>query len=255
MELIAAWKESLSLLRWQNFKLFLLVTLNSLARTYRLLFTYWWWLIGLLILSPVIMFLGPNIFVRGIFFAVFIACCFAFQIVLYLSCRPSVLPKDANYFMGYKNRLALLVGICVISAIGQISGRIPLSTVFCTLWALFALDQKQGADSLLLPISRAAKMLFYNLPLYVALSILIPIPAVIIGLFLVPFIGIPAILSLAHITDGSLILAKKSLGEAMGMALFIYSAVFIFAPIEIVTIVNLYTKKLHDQSDLYFPQP
>lgn len=255
MELVAAWKESLSLLRWQKFKLFLLVTLKSIIRTYRLLFTYWWWLIGLLYVLGISISMSSNIFAKNVFSLAFTVFAVAFQIVLYLSCRPSVLPKDANYFRGYKNRLALLVGICVISAIGQISGRIPLSTVFCTLWALFALDQKQGADSLLLPISRAAKMLFYNLPLYVALSILIPIPAVIIGLFLVPFIGIPAILSLAHITDGSLILAKKSLGEAMGMALFIYSAVFIFAPIEIVTIVNLYTKKLHDQSDLYFPQP
>ena len=244
MELVAAWKESLSLLRWQKFKLFLLVTLKSIIRTYRLLFTYWWWLIGLLYVLGISISMSSNIFAKNVFSLAFTVFAVAFQIVLYLSCRPSVLPKDANYFRGYKNRLALLVGICVIN---MVSKMVPFSTAFCTLWALFALDQKQGADSLLQPIRGAAAMLFYNLPLFVVFGILILIAGFIAGSIfgvLVVLMSIPAGGLLAYLTGGDV---------DMDMTPFIYS--FVFLPIEIATVTNLYTKKLHDQSDLYFPQP
>ena len=39
MNLLEAWKDSLEILRPKNFKLFLLVTLNSIVQTYKILIT------------------------------------------------------------------------------------------------------------------------------------------------------------------------------------------------------------------------
>ena len=101
------WFESFGLLLIpKSIKLFFLVILKTVVRTYGLLFTYWWPILLLYLLLIVGKFfpalqcytiLTYEFFSFARLFC-FLVCVFA----IYLSCRPSVNAKKYSYYIAYK---------------------------------------------------------------------------------------------------------------------------------------------------------
>src|SRR5579871_1355628 len=117
MTLVQAWIDSVQLLRPKNLQLFMMVTLKSIVEAYKLLFKYFWWLLGLLVLCAILPYFFPRIdipidadtvfgitrltfhhFVRHI---AFFASCWMFELLFLFTCfitRPSIMQKDWHYF-------------------------------------------------------------------------------------------------------------------------------------------------------------
>jgi hypothetical protein len=142
MQLLSAWRDSLTLFKPGNFKLFCLVTLKSLGMTYKVWLKYWGWLVGLYVVLRV-MDVVPDLHFAQVVFSqpirqlfwygttvvgVSVSLLAAMSVLvvviylsLYLSTRPSVAIKDGAYFKHYFINwhliyvLLFLVGIALLS--------------------------------------------------------------------------------------------------------------------------------------------
>lgn len=235
MKLIQAWKESLALLRPENLKPFLLVSLKTILDVYRPintpLTTQGYWMVGIGVMALIVvtnvvkyfnLFWLDEIMLSSMrYFCVFI---FA------LAMRPSVDQKTVGYFLSYIQRYWYLIVAMILLGITYILA-LPLMLIITVLFLLAFFDTKGSLAGFLVAARTTALMLLYNLPiflvLYGALSIIDLILFYTVG-FALGFFG----------------------GLTLAALLYI-----IFVPIEIALISNLYIKCLHGQPSLYFKQP
>lgn len=243
MQLLNSWRDSLTVLKPQNFWLFTLVTLKSLVETYKVWLKYWGWL--------VLLFLGYNYWIGesgpllatlGLGFGVLEGAdaarwlLYGIMLLIYttlvLTVRPSVDIKNSVYFLGYGKHLfwimcwfimiTALANFFVIYFYGYML--FPFVTV---LFTLFLLDSRGTCKDASQSTWRAIQMFVYNLPFYL----------VMIGLF---FVLIPLLLMF---------------GSARYSAILYYIIdVLVVLPLFVNVVTNFYVKRLHEQFTLYFPQ-
>lgn len=241
MQLLAAWKDSLMVFKPGNLKLFSLVTLNSLVKTYQVWLRYWGWLI--------LASIGCAYYLPQAAPLVTII----IYITMFLSVRPSVKIKNWDYFMDYLphafyitvwkvatpwlfwlSMVALKMMITHVRTLiyAQLFAYMFLTVVFY-LWinnfyTLLLFDSAGTLSDAVKNLFRAAKMFFYNLPFCIVITGLV-IPLVWVGNYLVPNSPIFG-LYILHVLFEFLILLP------------------LFANI----VTNFYVKKVHEQYSLYF---
>jgi len=121
MQLLQSWKESLSIFKPANFKLFLMVTAKCVWETFKILFGRFWWLVILFLLGTVAIFslffvvslfiamsahggppmtTGENIFLK---FLTFVGSIFPSSLIftIFLIVRSSVKMKNWSYLKTY----------------------------------------------------------------------------------------------------------------------------------------------------------
>jgi hypothetical protein len=118
MQLLSAWKESLSLIFPPNGILFILVSLKAIVRTYKAWLLYFgWFFVGLALVDaffstlhlPGFVFTGPfSVSTNGADWLRFVGWYFL-VFTVYLCARPSVLPKSVAYFVGYLKHFVLFL--------------------------------------------------------------------------------------------------------------------------------------------------
>ena len=108
---------------------------------------------------------------------------------------------------------------------------IPFLIIYYPLFLIFALDSASTLKASVLSLKNSAKMLLYNLPL-----------------FLIAYAIVGVLNFILHY------LVAFALGYFGGLA-FATVLYIIFIPIEVALLMNLYIKSLHSQPSLYFSQP
>jgi hypothetical protein len=249
MQLLHAWRDSLSLLAPSNLKLFLMVSLKSVIEAYKVFFKNWWWwvfgLFGALLIIIGLAFFeltGYSKVARSIFFVLIaIFNLFSWGIFV-LAARPSVAIKNYTYFKHYFWPLLLVVVMWAILLVSSTSLTVFLATnnyilqiilfvlsghisLLTFLWTFFWFDSDKRPRSAWISFTRALEMFVYNYPLFIIF-------------FITYFIGIILLVLLSY-----LIWPVDFISH------------FFINSVAICLLMNLYIKKLHEQPDLYFNQP
>ncbi len=243
MQLLAAWKDSLTIFKPESLKLFSLATLNSLGQTYKIWLRYWGWLL----LAG-----AGSFYFRGLTTPVHIL----IYITMFLSVRPSVRLKNYAYFSGYIPQgiyigiwkavtpvilLLIIPSIKVLTLFVhdlrtllyvQVSIYLVLSIIF-NLWvsafyALFVLDSQGRISDAFKSLLKALKMFVYNLPFCLIMSVF-AVVLIIGGSYVVP--------------------NKPFFGYYFLHVLFEF---LIFLPLFANIVTNFYVKKVHEQFSVYF---
>lgn len=236
MNILQAWQESFYFFQPKQFNLFLLVTLKSIKDAYSLLIKYWWWLylicIGLMIAS-VHTSVGHSKLLFILFALPFGVALKIVQFIMILATRPSMQRKTYSYFMHYLQERWYLIALLWLATLFRMEW-IPLFPIGIVLFTLFALDSPNTMQSVGKSLFRTLVMLTYNLPLWIVIFVAIFLvnALFLLSSMLFGFIGL--------VTFGTVLTHLLSL---------------LFLPVEICLITNVYIKKLHEQSNLYFPQP
>lgn len=253
MQLLQSWKDSLSLLKPSNLKLFCLVTLKLLISTYKTLLVYFWWF-GLLLGVSYYVNIIPNITNFYLLIPWYIKRVLIIFVVL-LTARPSIGIKDYTYFMNYWRHFiyalffycviapaiavtdffllnfvffgsgmgpqepgqAIFVGLFTLPIVGFIFACLMMISLFMVL---FLLDSDGTLKSALSSLWRGTKMFWYNLP------------------FCLIFMGVRYLVVFSFLS----------------LLPIVYSSVvidFLF-PVSLCFITNFYVKKLHEQFTVYF---
>lgn len=260
MTLFQAWADSLTLLRPKNFKLFMLVTLKSIVETYKLLLRYWWWLyvlIGIVTYGiesgsfiKIFLHLAPHysfnyIYALLIFFQSFFL--YVMMFVTYLTVQPSVSQKNFVYFYSYVVHILYLFMSLLGSLVFLASLLFSFSVHVKWPWSSFLLrslfllsqifmpffffDSSPGIKNLIHSAFNSIKMFVFNIPLVLLALVLCVGFTLFVRSFCFPFgYFIPA--------------------NICGLVIII-----VLFPAILCLFANIYIKKLHDQFDLYFPQP
>ena len=226
MTLVQSWKDSVQLLKPKNFKLFAMVTIKSIIEAYKLYFKYFWWLLAVMLLfflcitpDSLVHSVALLSFVHIIYGLLFLGVCFI--------TRPSILQKDYSYLRTqFKKNLwnVLFIPLLFIS---------PYSP-WSVFLILFFADSEGGFKKFLLSMWNALKMMIYNLPLILVITLFL---VMVNGFFYIPILFLNYLYFIAPL---------RYLFTAIGAFLM---------PITICTYTNIYIKRLHDQFDLYFKQP
>lgn len=264
MNVLESWKDSLEILRPKNFKLFLLVTLNSIIQTYKILFLYLLFFIGLTVgmtFFGLATFSVPRLdllLIVPLSFAITAPFFVGFMIIL--AARPSTLKKNFYYFVTYKKHavysfLGTLLFYAVLNFINFVlfkfgfinsSKIVKISTIpIIPLWWLciiFFVDAKVTIFNFFLSFWRAIKMLIYNAPFWL-IAYVIPYLLFLKGLFWL----LKSLNLLSFIPES---VPEFMPGLVMAILAIILPALLAIIPICYVT--NFYTKKIHDQFNLYF---
>lgn len=108
-DILACWKESFSLLKWAEFKLILLASLNNFKRSIVILWKkFWWlWVINLLLFFTIIKIFVSNpysywtiiLFILGLFL-LSVSSILLFYL-FFLTTRTSLEPKNYDYYRKY----------------------------------------------------------------------------------------------------------------------------------------------------------
>lgn len=262
-----SWKESLSLFIPKNAKLFLLVTLKSIIQSYKIIIRHLWWLfLGSAILDIMYSCFCPN---STYLCLVPLLGWFATIFGMYLIIRPSMKPKNWNYYKDhwltflyfiFFSIIAYLIPIALLligSKIVYLTHHIhtffyvlflpfllvPILITFLmppnviilyvspllTFFILFMLDSNGSIKSILASIVRAFKMMMYNYPLCILLF----------GFFVV--CSVISTLLIAYLFGRDSFLLSPIVSNA-------------FLPIPLCILTNFYVKRLHEQFGLYFPE-
>ena len=252
--LLRSWKESLSLFIPKNAKLFILVTLKTIIQSYKLIFAHLWWLF---LVSWALDVINARYF-YNIFFALLPL--FAWLITIfcvYLVIRPSLQRKKFSYywekayyfihffiitifvffvFFSIVKLLSMLAPLNEFQYLSIITLSLmpsPLMPLFIspplTFMIFFALDSDGSLKSIFSSIIRGFKMALYNYP-FCLIFYLICIA--------IALIGYVAILTFTFF--GSSILLSSLVSHLL-------------IPIPLSVLSNFYTKRLHDQFGLYYP--
>jgi len=264
MQLLQSWKESLSIFKPANFKLFVLITIKSVWETYKILFKYFWWLIILLVtvqfyktaLGMLILFGVPLLLVY----------------LILLIARPSVGLKNWAYFGNY---ILYIIPFLIMVAIlfsyyegvyfNRPSGLTPfvslsqiitfvfpvqfqsilqrdyrlnfltffmflqvLLSPFIILFNLFYLDSDKSFRSIIFSFIRSLKMVLYNYPAFLIMW--------------------TVFLSLWYLLMSILF---KYFTYNVVFTIQLITFVFL-VPLLICIFTNLYIKQVHEYFDLYF---
>lgn len=256
------WQESLQLFLPQNFKLFLLVTLNATVQVYTTFARYFWWLYIVTCALTVMAATSAHLAIHYGANALWFACIFA----LFLTVRPSVQLKNYSYYCSFLPRIVSFFAISAMACIARAllantqsslhaSAFAVIARIFaiavsaiififpyctCTLlvispFLVFALmmnlDRHQSiARSLWLSV----KMVIYNLPFcIIGYALLLAFLYAFNSIILVPIISL--LLHLLGIIDYAVV---KALLICTCRLMYVFPVCF-FA--------NFYTKKVHDQ--------
>jgi len=258
MQFFQSWGDSLKLFLPKNFKMFGLVTLKSIGMTYKTWFRYFWWAFLAMICVDYLLISGLFFFPQ-ILFPVAIIAKFLLFVTLFLTVRPSTNKKNYSYYYGYFwhivwiGILFLLLGILLMImgmgvyprvgilgqlmvAIRQASGLmfVPLFIILISPAMMFYFDTKGSFRSLVFSCIHTIKMILYNFPFYVVSIILL---SLLILMFIIFFGFVQRIVAL--------------ISPFLALALFDVFHI-IFAVIPACFVANFYTKRLRDQSKLYF---
>lgn len=230
MHILEAWYDSAKLLKPENLKLFMLVTLKSILDLYTLFISRFLVLflpvvLGLFALALVI----PEV---SILYVIIYSGLFIFSTyVTLLLIRPSIARKNISYIIEYVPYSIWLIvlyilglflnnflatGTCCIFGIMGMA----LYSICAIFTLLFILDSDKKCISAGRSFVRALQMMVYNVPLLIAAIILC---SVIIRFLVCPYKLV--------IISGPLIV-----------------------PIMLCLVTNIYIKKLHDQFVVYFPE-
>ena len=252
--LFGSWKESLSLFRPNNAKLFFLVTLKSIFTAYKTIILHLGWLIILssLLQAMIAGTLGkgsPVMLIPTLGWSIIIFC-------MYLIVRPSIQRKNYAYYGRFWHHfiyfiLTSIAAVLIDDAIRwlfiSICNCIPSLAVFnipvftilllpamgvdsyispvVSFILFFMLDQKASFINTLRAVARGFKMGFYNYPFCLIMLIIF------VGFFI-------------SINVGLMILLKSRYTSFI---------ILMLLPIPLCVWSNFYTKRLHDQFGLYYP--
>lgn len=235
MNIVQTWKESLALLKPQNLKPFLLVTVKTILDVYRTLNTPFttmgYWILGIGVVSLIVitnvvkffnMFWLDEIMLNSMRYS----CVFMFALAM----RPSVGQKTVAYFSDYIKRFWYIWVGMIVCGLAYVYV-IPFTFMFSVLFLLAAFDTKGSVGELFFALRTAFMMLLYNAPLFALLYAVLSI----VNIFIYYFIGF-------------------ALGFFGGLTLAALLYI-VFVPIEVALITNLYIKCIHGQPSLYFKQP
>ncbi|MCL5875548.1 MAG: hypothetical protein M1114_03685 [Candidatus Dependentiae bacterium] len=263
MNLLKAWQDSLEILRPNNFKLFLLVTLNAVWQSCKLMITYFWWLllayITAVIVLPILIRTSPSLamviitnqmLIYSIVIAVMV-CTILLVFAAVLATRPSTKKKDFSYFLSYKKHVAyfFIIGILLFVLVGLLISKIeivarlwvaitralaffnlnhPFGIASVTTFLLFFVDSRATIVNFFYAMWRTIKFFIYNAPFWL------------IGYYLPKWV-------LAYIV--------ASIAPYVPSFLLIISPLYLLLPIIIIGyITNFYVKKMHEQRSLYYAE-
>ena len=113
MNLLPAWRDSLTLFQPKNFKLFFLVTLKTMVDTFKVWIKYFWWIWALKIvyvaeLLP-IPYPAEFFIAHPLFYALIPSYHNIFLVTILLAARPSTALKNCAYFRSYFWRALLMI--------------------------------------------------------------------------------------------------------------------------------------------------
>lgn len=257
--LFRSWKESLLIFLPKNAKLFFLVVLKTIIRSYKILFRDCWWLVALSIISEVIYDFYFGVASYFVLFPLFFWLITIF--CMYLIIRPSVHKKNVGYYLQHKSHFLyylsasfimhavahalVLIGSYIVTkqALPPLISlilflpflTIPFLSIYTTplvsFFLFFILDKKSGIRNFCISLVQAFKMLFYNYPFcFILLSL---------------FFGVYAAMN---------VVMHHFFGNT-GIVITLYSyMVYLLLPIPISIWSIFYTKRLHDQFGLYYPE-
>lgn len=259
-----SWRDSLSLFMPQNAKLFSLITFKAIINTYKTVFKNLWWLLAAALISEIVYY---RYFLKTLFTLIPLLLWFLFAYMVYVSVRPSLSKKDLTYYKGYLPYFIYFVVLCILAGLipfyfTYISNIIadlalnihpfffflyfplmyfPLPFTFvmpeilpmyllplCSFWIFFLLDSRGCLPDLFKSFWRALKLVAYNYPFCIIAYALI--------------LGLGYILKLAI----SAFLGSTSIFLTVGESLF--------AVIPLCVYGMFYTKRLHEQFTLYYPE-
>lgn len=266
--LFQSWKESLSLVMGENAKLFSLVTIKTIFESYKTYFKHFWWL---LLFSGALDIISARYFgTHGPFLVLPLVSWLITIFGMYLVVRPSIKQKGLEYYkdnikkffsfalyslsfslflVGMLMLLALMVFLIKPSLMESIILEnthylgtllltpflLPSSLIIVfvspllTFCILFMLDGDGSIKNFFKSMLRALKMGFYNYPFCL--------------LFLVLFLAFSFAAQLAmHLIFGHPTILNSA----------ILSHSLLLIPLSIWS--TLYTKRLHDQFTLYYPE-
>jgi hypothetical protein len=244
-ELIASWRESLTLLRPASLKMFGLLTLNAWIKAWKACWMYVVPLVAVILVEVQTGYFSGKIFVRPWVPLAQVAIIVLITVASSLfvaATRPSVAKKDGAYFfrilLNYIPIIVLLrLGIFFPKPMGMLWARLLVATMITPImlfFTLFLFDTPAWSFKSYWRAIRNAVILFvFNLPLC-----------------LVAMVGqgvlcMPTVL----LTAWSIALKHGALSELLDVA-----SIFLFClGISLMTCywANLYTKRLYDQPNLY----
>jgi hypothetical protein len=229
MQLLDSWKRTLDFFERKNLALFGLVTLKAIRTVYGQIFKYLLLPIMCLACGELSGLIPCN---AGWWQLILWVLRVIFLFLVYLSVRPSVEPKNWQYYRSYsKHALYILPWLGLIflglSYVGYWWWMLFASFIAFTV--LFFVNSRPGCVSFIMAHIRALKMVLYNLPSVVVVSIILMI---LWSLYMV------CIQLLRYIV-------KIPIADAS----------FLFMPFEACVMANLYIMWLHEQFDIYFIQP
>lgn len=263
--LLSSWKESLSLFSPKNAKLFILVTIKTILQSYKLILKHLWWL---LLLSTALDIVYARYFdIQSYFVLLPLFSWFLTIFFMYLIIRPSMKQKGFGYYKDYIKYFIYFILLTIITSLlfyllplpirflitqffwphqfifAYIYGLLITSILLLlphnlvplyvspllTFMILFMLDSDGKIMSFLRSIIRGIKMAFYNYPFCLILFALFT---------LVSF------------------LVQLSIYWLFGPESMFHSPLFstLILPIPLSIWTNFYTKRLHDQFGLYYPE-
>jgi hypothetical protein len=273
MTLVQSWIDSLALLKPKNAQLFIMVTIKSIIEAYKIMFHYWWWLMGLLVACYILPIVLPTpIWITSLsvpiipfllYQMIFLAICFA--------TRPSIMKKDWSYFgIQYKKiiiywlSLPILMWVLLnpfgillthlvfyLTSISAYLLILPITIYWffvglslsgSIFLVLFFADSSGGPKNFLLSAWNALKMIIFSLPLLLIIGIFFQVSAALISQLMLRVIA-------RVISD------ENSLAQALWIMFMVQNILAsLLLPIGVCFYANIYIKKLHDQFDLYFPR-
>lgn len=257
--ILTKWVEALTYLKWRNFSLLVLISLNTFKRSIFIVFKYFWWF-GLFLFAfdyLINIFYGDHFIISIFILRYFFFSLFSFFV--YLIVRASIERKDSDYLLKYLNRIFgfLLIPIVVfgfsfsfiylmiyyflgkefIDAFpASLYGFLPLSLmmlfflgiIFSTVVfaSYFFFDLKNCLESVFVAIFKGLKFVFYFLPICLIFGI---ISAVGLVLFLQPI-------------------------TMLAWAILMYFVYYIGLILFLAFSATLYFKIKHDNYNLFFKQ-
>ena len=235
MNIIQSWKESLSLLKPENLKPFVLVTIKAVLDIYKsinkpLSSRGNWFLLGgvaaLVIITNMIklfhLFWVEALLLNSIRYALI----FGFALAL----RPSIGQKGEAYFYeNIQNFWYILVAMIFLGLSGAYI--IPFFFVWYLFFLFAVFDTDGTANKLIGAVRTSLTMLIYNFPICAVVYAVIGVINIILY-YLIAFV----------------------FGYFGGLTIAVFLCI-LFVPIEVALIANLYIKFIHGQPSLYFKQP
>jgi hypothetical protein len=261
MQLLTAWKESLALILPPQGALFFLVTVKTILRTYRTWLFYFGWLVVAFVVFdlffltchvPSFIFSGPFSLSTHVTAWLRLGMWYGLLFTLYLTVRPSVLPKNISYFLSYSRHFVLFLLVALFYSwvnylmVFVLYGCSPVHmyelgmSFILVFFTLFFLDSRGHLIDSFYAFIRAIKMIVYNLPLcFIVGTVFVLLLRALGGLELV---------LIRMVTQTTTLSADQQLvAELVERVIYL-----LVLPVPVSLITNIYIKKVHEQFSLYF---